>query len=126
MGERRWRMRVDARPAQVPAVRREVVGVIARECPGVDLDVAALVVTELATNVVNHAYADGHGQLEVDLLFEPDAATLTVRDWGRGFGTSTRHGMGMGLEIVARLAQAMRVERGVRTEVRVRLSRALA
>ena len=124
MGRQRWRMRVGARPAHVPDVRREVVDVLARECPGVDLNVAALVVTELAANVVNHAYADVQGPLEVDLLCEPDAATLTVRDWGRGFGTSTHHGMGVGLELVDRLAQAVRVERGERTEVHVRLSRA--
>lgn len=85
--ERRWQTRVEARPSAVPHLRRDVLDVLGRECPGVDLATAALIVTELAGDVVNHAYGDT-GPVEVELLCEPDAATLTVRDWGQGFGGS--------------------------------------
>jgi len=89
----------------VPEIRHAVVDVLARECPGVDLSAAALVVTELAANVVTHAYVKP-GPLDVEVVCEPDAAVVTVRGWGRGFGRSIRRGMGIGLQIVAALAES--------------------
>ena len=62
-----WRLEVQARPAHVPEIRHKVVGVLTRECPGVDLSAAALVVTELAANVVTHAYAEP-GRLEIEVV----------------------------------------------------------
>ena len=53
---------VGGAPSHVPHVRHDGVDVLARECPGVDLAVAALVVTELTTNVVNHAYLQAGGR----------------------------------------------------------------
>lgn len=120
-----WRLQLEARPARVPQIRREVIEVIARECPGVDLSAAALVVTELATNVVTHAYSDS-GQLEVEVACEPDAAVITVRDWGRGFGRSTRRGMGVGLQVVAAAAEWLRIGGVQSTEVTARLPRSHA
>jgi hypothetical protein len=72
LGKQLWRLQLEARPSHVPHVRHDVVDVLARECPGVDLAVAALVVTELTTNVVN-AYVQA-GRLEVEVVCEPDAA----------------------------------------------------
>jgi anti-sigma regulatory factor (Ser/Thr protein kinase) len=120
-----WRLRSEARPAHVPEIRHEVVNVLARECPGVDLSAAALVVTELAANVVTHAYAEP-GRLEIEVVCEPDAAVVTVRDWGRGFGRSTRRGMGLGLQLVAALAQGLRIDGAQPTEVKARLARSQA
>ena len=125
VGGQHWRLRLEARAAHVPEIRREVVDVVARECPGVDLSAAALVVTELAANVVTHAYAEP-GRLEVEVVCEPDAAVVTVRDWGRGFGRSTRRGMGLGLQLVAALAEWLRIDGVQPTEVKARLARSQA
>lgn len=122
LDDQRWQTRVEARAAAVPHIRREVVDVLARQCPGLDIAAAALIVTELATNVVNHAYTDT-GPLEVEVLCEPEAATLIVRDWGRGFGESPRHGLGVGLQIATALASQLRVHRSRPTEIHVRLAR---
>jgi len=122
LGQQQWRLQLEARPAQVPQIRHEVVDVLERECPGVDLSVAALVVTELATNVVKHAY-DDPGRVEVEVVCEPEAAVVTVRDWGRGFGRSTRRGMGLGLQLVAALAQWLRITGFQPTEISARLPR---
>jgi anti-sigma regulatory factor (Ser/Thr protein kinase) len=89
LGQQQWRLQLEARSAQVPQIRHEVVDVLERECPGVDLAAAALVVTELAANVVTHAYEEP-GRIEVDVMCEPDAVVVTLRDWGRGFGRSGR------------------------------------
>jgi anti-sigma regulatory factor (Ser/Thr protein kinase) len=125
VGGQHWRLRLEARPADVSEIRHEVVDVLARECPGVDLSAAALVVTELAANVVTHAYLES-GLLEVDVVCEPDAAVVTVRDWGRGFGRSARRGMGLGLQIVAALAERLRIDGVQPTEVKARLARSQA
>jgi anti-sigma regulatory factor (Ser/Thr protein kinase) len=122
LGGQQWRLQLEARPGQVPEARHDVVEVLARECPGVDLWTAALVVTELATNVVTHAYVEP-GSLEVEVVCEPDAVVVTVRDWGRGFGRSGRHGMGMGLQLVAALATRLWVRGFQPTEVKARLPR---
>jgi len=116
-----WRLRLEARAAHVPEIRHKVVEVLARECPGVDVSAAALVVTELAANVVTHAYSEP-GRLEVEVVCEPDAAVVTFRDWGRGFGRSIRRGRGRGLQIVAALAEWLRIDGSQPTEVRVRLA----
>jgi two-component sensor histidine kinase len=122
IGGQRYRLQLEARPAHVPEIRHEVVDVLARECPGVDLSAAALVVTELAANVVTHAYPKP-GRLEVEVVCEPDAAVAIVRDWGRGFGRSARRGMGLGLQLVAALAEWLRIDGFQPTEVRARLAR---
>ncbi|HET7171663.1 MAG TPA: ATP-binding protein [Gaiellales bacterium] len=121
--EQRWQTQIEARPAAVPHLRREVLDTLSRECPGVDLAAAGLIVTELAANVVNHAYTET-GPVEVEVLCEPDAATLTVRDWGHGFGKSPNHGLGIGLQIATALASQLHVRRSRPTEIHVRLVRA--
>jgi anti-sigma regulatory factor (Ser/Thr protein kinase) len=122
LGQQQWRLQLEARSAQVPQIRHEVVDVLERECPGVDLAAAALVVTELAANVVTHAYEEP-GRIEVDVMCEPDAVVVTLRDWGRGFGRSTRRGMGIGLQLVAALAEWLRIDGFQPTEVKARLPR---
>ena len=37
LGQQQWRLQLEARPAQVPQIRHEVIDVLERECPGVDL-----------------------------------------------------------------------------------------
>jgi anti-sigma regulatory factor (Ser/Thr protein kinase) len=121
IGGQLWRLRVEARPSRLHQVRHDVVDVLAQECPGVDLSAAALVVTELAANAATHAYSES-GPLEVDVVCEPDAAVVTVRDWGRGFGPS-RRSLGIGLQIVASLAEWFWIGGVHPTEVKARLPR---
>jgi len=78
-------MQAEARASRIQGVRHDVLDVLARECPDVDLTAAALIVTELVANVVRHAYTE-KGSVEVEVSCEPEAAVLTVRDWGLGFG----------------------------------------
>jgi anti-sigma regulatory factor (Ser/Thr protein kinase) len=122
LGREQWRLQLEARPSRVPEIRHEVVDLLERQCPGVDLSVAALVVTELAANVVTHAYEEP-GRIEVEVACEPDAAVVTFRDWGRGFGRSARRGTGIGLQLVAALADWLRIEGFQPTEVKARLPR---
>jgi anti-sigma regulatory factor (Ser/Thr protein kinase) len=79
-------------------------------------------VTEACTNVVVHAYDDGHGDLVVEAAPGERAVTVTVRDHGRGIGTETEQkGLGLGLPLIATLSDTFSIaggsERG--TEVRM-------
>lgn len=112
-----------AQASAVPELRRRVAGFLGRECPGVDVGDAALVVTELATNVVRHAYPLDHpGALEVQVECDPTEAIVTVRDWGCGFGNSAAAGLGFGLRIVEALTEELRVERSDGTTVATRIA----
>jgi two-component sensor histidine kinase len=100
-----------------------VVGFLGRECPGIDAGDAALIVTELATNVVRHAYPlDQPGALDVEIECDGDEAIVTVRDWGRGFGNSAAAGLGFGLRIVEALTEELRIERSDGTTVATRIA----
>lgn len=104
-----WRTRRVARAGDVPHLREDVVALLERESPDTDMWAARLIVTELAANVVRHAYVDGGpGLIEVDIDYAgPGEAAITVRDWGRGFGHARR---GVGLGIVANLSGDLRIE----------------
>jgi anti-sigma regulatory factor (Ser/Thr protein kinase) len=81
-----------------------------------------LIVTELASNVVRHAYPLDHpGALEVQVECDRDEAIVTVRDWGRGFGNSAEAGLGFRLRIVEALTDDVRIERSDGTTVATRL-----
>jgi anti-sigma regulatory factor (Ser/Thr protein kinase) len=121
--DRKWFIRVPAEAAQIPLVRRGTLEILARECPPVDAEAAALVVTELGSNVVRHAYPEGAGMLEVEIRCDDRGATVVVRDWGVGFGRSRRHGLGQGMVFVEALADDVQISRGGVTEVAARLNR---
>jgi anti-sigma regulatory factor (Ser/Thr protein kinase) len=91
-----------------------------RECPGIDR--AAVVVTELASNIGCHAYPGAGGPLEVEIHIDADTALLTVRDWGGGFGQSERHGTGLGLSIVRCISADVWMRHHGCTEVDARLA----
>jgi anti-sigma regulatory factor (Ser/Thr protein kinase) len=85
-----------------------------------------LAVTEACTNVVVHAYPDGReGQLEVLATLLDDELTVAVRDYGPGI--VPRHdspGLGLGLPLIASLAESVQLGRDEqdRTEVRMTFS----
>jgi serine/threonine-protein kinase RsbW len=105
--------RFPARADQVRLARREVEA-CAREHGAVDPAAIALAVSEAVTNVVIHAYVDEArpGDVQVSIERHPDnGLEIHVLDDGRGMKPrSDSPGLGVGLPLVARLAQAFRVE----------------
>lgn len=82
-----------------------------------------LAVTEACANVVVHAYPDGHhGPMEVIASKDEEALTVLVRDWGRGIGPRPDSpGLGLGLPLIAALADSVQLARDDvdHTEVRM-------
>ncbi len=105
--------RFPARADQVRLARREVEA-CAREHGAVDPAGIALAVSEAVTNAVIHAYLDRPAPGEVEVLIErhpDDGLEVRVCDDGRGMlPRSDSPGMGVGLPLVAKLAQHFRVE----------------
>lgn len=54
-----------------------------------------LVVNELVTNAVKHAFGDGGGEIRVSLTREGDELVLRVKDTGKGLAAETGKGLGM-------------------------------
>lgn len=85
-----------------------------------------LAVTEACANVVVHAYPDGHhGPMEVIASRDEEMLTVLVRDWGRGIGPrSDSPGLGLGLSLIAALADSVQLAHGdiEHTEVQMTFS----
>jgi anti-sigma regulatory factor (Ser/Thr protein kinase) len=121
-----------ARAENVAVVRHAVGGV--GEALAVDdqtLSDIKLAVTEACTNVVVHAYPDGEGPLGVLASLRDDRLTIVVRDEGRGIVPRTDSpGLGLGLPLIATLADSLELGTGddEATEVRMtfRLGEGLA
>jgi serine/threonine-protein kinase RsbW len=120
------RLELPARPEGVGVVRQALVGV----ADGLAIDASVLsdakmAVTEACTNAVVHAYDDGSGHLEVEMLADADALTVVVRDRGAGIQPrANRTGstaLGLGLPLIAALSDAFEVRGGpgAGTEVRM-------
>jgi len=105
--------RFPARADQVRLARREVEA-YAREHGAVDPAGIALAVSEAVTNAVIHASVDrpAPGDVEVHVERHPDdGLEIRVCDEGRGMmPRSDSPGLGVGLPLVAKLAQRFRVE----------------
>jgi serine/threonine-protein kinase RsbW len=82
-----------------------------------------LAVTEACTNVVVHAYPDGRdGPMEVHATLLGEELTVVVRDEGEGIGPRPDSpGLGLGLPLIASLAESVQLGRDEqeRTEVRM-------
>jgi anti-sigma regulatory factor (Ser/Thr protein kinase) len=105
--------RFPAQADQVAPARREVAA-YAREHGAVDPDAIALAVSEAVTNAVVHAYIDAPspGDVEVFARRDPDdGIEIHVCDEGRGMmPRRDSPGLGVGLPLVAKLAQRFKVE----------------
>jgi serine/threonine-protein kinase RsbW len=81
-----------------------------------------LAVTEACTNVVVHAYPDGDGPMEVAAAIRDGRLAIVVRDEGRGMlPRPDSPGLGLGLPLIATLAETLELGRADddRTEVRM-------
>jgi anti-sigma regulatory factor (Ser/Thr protein kinase) len=106
--------RFTARPERIAAIRHEV-----RDCAAAngasDPNAVALAVTEAITNAVVHAYVDRAepGDIEVIVQCLPDDAGIEVLVCDDGLGMVPRAdspGVGLGLPMVATLAERFEVE----------------
>ena len=122
-------LRVPARAEAIAGVRRAVMEFVeARRAP--DVHGIGLAVTEAATNVVLHAYRDGPpGEVRVVVCVEAGRFVVVVRDWGGGMRPrADSPGLGLGLPVIARLADDFRIEAatGSGTLIRMHFDRAEA
>lgn len=113
-----------ARAENVAVVRHAIGGL--GEALDVDdqtLSDVKLAVTEACTNTVVHAYPEGEGPLEVAAyVLRDDRLMIVVRDEGRGIVPRTDSpGLGLGLPLIATLAEALELgtDDAQRTEVRM-------
>ena len=112
-----------ARAENVAVVRHAIGGL--GEALAIDdqtLSDLKLAVTEACTNAVVHAYPDGEGPLEVAAYVGDERLLLVVRDEGRGIVPRTDSpGLGLGLPLIATLAEALELgtDDADRTEVRM-------
>ena len=107
------RLTLPARPENVAVVRRviaalaDVLNLAEETC-----DDIRLAVTEACTNVVRHAYHGEDGTIEVVVRPRGDALEVIVEDAGRGIGPSPDiAGPGLGLPLIAALADSLEIER---------------
>jgi serine/threonine-protein kinase RsbW len=115
------RLTLPARPENV-AVVRHVLGALAEALalPDAVTEDMRLAVTEACTNVVRHAYAGDEGSIDVVVRPRGEALEVVVSDSGRGFGPSPdTAGPGLGLALIAALADTLEIERGLDTGSRL-------
>lgn len=121
------RLRLANRAENVLLVRQALGGLA--DVLGLDavtLNDISTAVTEACNNVVLHAYADGHGPLEVELSAGAEGLEVIVRDHGLGLrpeaGTPQDASAGIGLPVIQALADRvdLRDVPGGGTEVAMR------
>jgi serine/threonine-protein kinase RsbW len=120
--KQRFEVRTGAEPSVVGDVRAAVVG-FAQGIGFEDTGPIALAVSEALTNVIIHAYRDGEpGDVRVVACDEADRLVVVVRDYGSGMlPRADSPGLGLGLPLIATLAETLELGRGDddRTEVRM-------
>jgi serine/threonine-protein kinase RsbW len=115
------RLTLPARPENV-AVVRHVLGALAGalRLPDDVSEDMRLAVTEACTNVVRHAYAGDQGTIDVVVRPNGDALEVIVADDGRGIGSSPdTEGPGLGLSLIAALADSLEIQRNLETGSRL-------
>jgi serine/threonine-protein kinase RsbW len=115
-----------ARPENVAVVRHALGGFgDALDVPDQALADIKLAVTEACTNVVVHAYPDGDGPLGISAWVRDQHLTVVVHDEGCGLlPRPDSPGLGLGLPLIATLADTLELGsgNGERTEVRMTFS----
>jgi len=82
-----------------------------------------LAVTEACTNVVVHAYPDGEGPMAVSATLEDRRLTVVVTDEGRGIvPRADSPGLGLGLPLIATLAESLELGTGADEVTEVRMT----
>lgn len=115
---------VTAAPEVVAPMRARLADFAARAGAGPDLvDAVRLVVSEVITNAVVHAYAGAPGPVTVRACVRGGQLSVLIADEGSGVqARAARPGLGLGLGLISRLSQAVVIQArpGGGTEVRVR------
>ena len=118
------RVTLPARPENV-AVVRHVLGSLS-EALGLPVELTEdirLAVTEACTNVVRHAYGEGEGTIDVVVRAEGSKLEVVVSDAGRGIAPSAdTSGPGLGLPLIAALADSLSIERTASAGSRLTMS----
>jgi serine/threonine-protein kinase RsbW len=107
----------------VSAVRLAVAAVATRlKFPLEDIEDIKIAVSEACTNVVQHAYENGEGKIDIKCIVLPKELKIEVRDSGKGFdkgilGTSEqiqqseeKLGLGLGLTFIKNLMDTMKLD----------------
>src|SRR3954462_10062948 len=113
-----------ARPENV-AVARHAIGGFADvlEVPDQTLADVKLAVTEACTNVVVHAYPDAEGPMGLRASIDGRNLSLVVIDRGRGIvPRPDSPGLGLGLPLIATLAESLELGTGRSEETEVRMT----
>ena len=118
-------LKLPARAENVAVVRHAFGGFA--EALAVDEQTLAdikLAVTEACTNVVIHAYErDAIGDLEVDATIDDERLTVVIRDNGRGIvPRPDSPGLGLGLPLIATLAETLELGRDSAEHTEVRMT----
>jgi anti-sigma regulatory factor (Ser/Thr protein kinase) len=105
VGAARVQQRVPADADQVPCLRHAATAFASAHCDH-DTEMAiALAVTEACTNVVRHAYPQSHGDVTLSARLDGPDLIFEIIDDGTGItAPSPAAGLGMGLEVMRRLA----------------------
>jgi serine/threonine-protein kinase RsbW len=87
-----------------------------------------LAVTEACANVVVHAYPEGReGPMEIVANMDGSRLTVLVRDWGRGIRPRPDSpGLGLGLSLIAALAEQVQLGHSREEHTEVRMTFALS
>jgi serine/threonine-protein kinase RsbW len=86
-----------------------------------------LAVTEACTNIVVHAYPDGEGDMGLRASVDDDRLAIVIHDRGRGIvPRADSPGLGLGLPLIATLAESLELGTGAADETEVRMTFALA
>jgi serine/threonine-protein kinase RsbW len=122
----RVEIEIEAAAPGVPLIRHALRGLLS------GLDVAddviadiALAVTEACTNAVVHAYPHGDGTINITACHSDACLTVTVRDHGSGMSARVdTPGLGVGLPVIAAIAQSVSIgsPKDGGTEVRMRFA----
>jgi len=112
-----------AEPEAVTAFRHHASAFAAEQGGGPELvEDVALAVSEAVTNAVKYAYGATPGRsVSLSASAEDGWLTLRVGDRGTGFGAGSSDGLGLGLSIIARLCDDLKiVQEGSGTQVLMR------